>query len=119
MGSMEFDFVYRGDPLTLRVSGHGVRVSAGLGGQRPIVVNCRDESATLAAGQSAEFPGGPEPAGPARGGAARGAGPAGARAVVGVAGRTIPAADQAGRSRFRRRMASRPSPASTAATAVD
>jgi len=56
LGTMEFDLVYRGRPLTVRVAGTSVRVSAGTGLQRPIQLHCRGESIVLGPGGTAEFP---------------------------------------------------------------
>jgi trehalose 6-phosphate phosphatase len=55
LGILEFDLVYRGHPLTLRVTGKGVRVSAGAGTQRPIRLQCRGESAVLGPGETVTF----------------------------------------------------------------
>ncbi|WP_327000593.1 family 65 glycosyl hydrolase [Dactylosporangium sp. NBC_01737] len=56
LGTLEFDLRYREHPLTLRITGKGVRISAGAGMQRPIRLHCRDETALLSAGETVEFP---------------------------------------------------------------
>jgi trehalose/maltose hydrolase-like predicted phosphorylase len=56
LGALEFDLLYRGRPLTVRVTGSRVQVSAGTGKQRPIRLHCRDETTVLNPGGTAEFP---------------------------------------------------------------
>ena len=56
LGRIEFDLVYREHPLTLRITGRSVRISAGPGMQHPIAVHCRAQTTILSAGQTAEFP---------------------------------------------------------------
>jgi trehalose/maltose hydrolase-like predicted phosphorylase len=55
LGTIEFDLVYREHPLTLRITGRSVRVSAGPGMQHPVAVHCRDQTSIIGAGQTAEF----------------------------------------------------------------
>jgi trehalose/maltose hydrolase-like predicted phosphorylase len=56
LGALELNLVYRQHPLALRITGDGVRVSAGAGMQRPIRLQCRGETALLSPGQAVEFP---------------------------------------------------------------
>ena len=56
LGTFEFDIVYRLHPLTLRISGTDVRVSAGAGAQRPIRLHCRGETTLLGPGETIDFP---------------------------------------------------------------
>jgi alpha,alpha-trehalase len=56
LGTLEFDLVYRGRPLTLHVTGSQVRVAAGAGTHRPVRLHCRGESIVLNPGDAAEFP---------------------------------------------------------------
>ena len=56
LGALEFELRYRGHPLSLRVTGEGIRVSASPGRQPPIRLSCRGEAALLNAGETVEFP---------------------------------------------------------------
>jgi trehalose 6-phosphate phosphatase len=56
LGTLEFVLRYREHPLTFRVSGEAVQVSAGPGRQAPIQLCCRGESTTLRPGETVTFP---------------------------------------------------------------
>jgi trehalose 6-phosphate phosphatase len=56
LGTLEFNIVYREHSLTLRVTGNGVRISAGAGTQRTIRLQYRGDTAVLSPGGTVEFP---------------------------------------------------------------
>ncbi|GAA4464117.1 glycoside hydrolase family 65 protein [Phytohabitans houttuyneae] len=56
LGTFDFDMRYREHPLTLRISGAGIQVTAGAGQQPPVRVCCRGQSVLLHPGQAVEFP---------------------------------------------------------------
>jgi len=56
LGRLEFTMTYREHTLTVDISGDRVLVGAGPGGQAPIRVRCRGESAVLAPGGQVAFP---------------------------------------------------------------
>jgi trehalose/maltose hydrolase-like predicted phosphorylase len=56
LGTFDFDMRYREHPLTLRISGAGVRVSAGPGEQLPVRLCCRGREVLLHPGETVEFP---------------------------------------------------------------
>jgi trehalose 6-phosphate phosphatase len=56
LGTLELDLVYRTVPLTLRVSGTGVRVRSEPGANRVVQVGCRGEVVQLRPGGSVDFP---------------------------------------------------------------
>jgi trehalose 6-phosphate phosphatase len=56
LGTIEFVIRYREHPLTLRISGKAIQVSAGPGRQPPLQLCCRGESATLGPGEVVTFP---------------------------------------------------------------
>jgi alpha,alpha-trehalase len=55
LGPLEIDIVYRGHPLTLRVTGEVVRVASQPGDRAPIHVSCRGETAELRPGETVEL----------------------------------------------------------------
>ena len=56
LGTLEFVIRYREHPLTLRITGKAIQVSAGPGRQPPLQLCCRGETTTLSPGEVATFP---------------------------------------------------------------